>query len=165
MEISTTQWNEIKRLFERSFVSSFHYSIASVTDVGEPHVTPIGSLILGRPGQGFYFEEYATQLPRNYLNNRNICILAVDSGRWFWIKSLIGGRFASAPAIRLYGLAGERREASKKELILWHKRVKPMSFSKGHAMMWQNMKMVREIEITKVLPVHMGKMTAASQTI
>jgi hypothetical protein len=34
-------WNGVKRLFRDSFKTSFHYSIATVTDKGEPHVTPI----------------------------------------------------------------------------------------------------------------------------
>ena len=51
-------WHVIKRLFRKSFASSFHYAIASVGQDGEPHVTPIGSLILGSPGQGVYFEAH-----------------------------------------------------------------------------------------------------------
>ena len=42
-------WHVIKRLFRKSFASSIHYAIATVTQDGEPHVTPIGSLILGSP--------------------------------------------------------------------------------------------------------------------
>ena len=51
-------WKVIKRLFNRSFNSSFHYALATVNDKGEPHVTPIGSLILLEPGHGVYFEEF-----------------------------------------------------------------------------------------------------------
>ncbi len=43
-------WDQVKTLFRKSFVSSFHFSIATVNERGEPHVTPIGSMILGEPG-------------------------------------------------------------------------------------------------------------------
>ena len=110
------QWKEIKELFRQSFKSSFHYAIATVNGDGEPHVTPIGSLILGEPGRGLYFEEFPTQLPRNLQNNKRVCVLAVNSSRWFWIKSLVGGKFAGPPAVRLYGTVGEVREATEKEI-------------------------------------------------
>lgn len=152
-------WNDVKRLFRDSFRSSFHYAIASVGENGEPHVTPIGSLILGRPGAGFYFEKFTQRLPRNIDNNRQVCVLAVNSARWFWLKSLMGGKFASPPAIRLHGLAGELRMANEREMALWKIRVKRVSFTKGHALMWREMSMVREIQFTRLEPVSIGKMT------
>ena len=91
-------WTEIKQLFRQSFKSSFHYAIATVNENGEPHVTPIGSLILGKPGRGLYFEEFPKQLPRNFQTNKQVCVLVVNSSRWFWIKSLIG---ESLSALRL----------------------------------------------------------------
>jgi hypothetical protein len=152
-------WKEVKVVFKKSFKSSFHYSIATVTENGEPHVTPIGSLILGKPGHGIYFEEFTKQLPNNIKTNKQVCVLAVNSSKWFWVKSLVSGRFSSPPAVRLHGTVGNIREATKKEIKQWQNRVKSVSFSKGHAMMWANMKMVREIEFTNIEPVHMGKMT------
>ena len=152
-------WKDVKYLFKKSFKSSFHYAIATVTENGEPHVTPIGSLILGKPGHGFYFEKFTQHLPLNYASNRNICVLAVNSSRWFWLKSLVGGRFTSPPAVRLHGVAGDLREATGTEIALWQKRVRRVSFSKGHAMLWRSMSMVRDIEFTRIEPVHIGKMT------
>ncbi len=152
-------WPEIKQLFRQSFRSSFHYAIATVHENGEPHITPIGSLILGKPGYGVYFEEFPKQLPRNLRTNNRVCVLAVNSSRWFWLKSLIGGRFSSPPAVRLYGTAGALRDATDREIKLWQQRVKRVSFSKGHAMMWADMRTVRDIEFTHVEPVYIGEMT------
>ena len=152
-------WTDIKAIFRESFKSSFHYAIATVNENGEPHVTPIGSLILGKPGFGFYFERFTRQLPRNLDDSRQVCVLAVNSSRWFWLKSLLGGRFSSVPAIRLYGIAGESRRASDQEIAIWQKRVKQARFTKGHALMWREMTMVREIEFTHIIPVHIGEMT------
>jgi hypothetical protein len=152
-------WHEVKKLFGKSFRSSIHYSIATVKANGEPHVTPIGSLILGKPGHGIYFEEFTRQLPNNFETNKQVCVLAVNSSKWFWVKSLFMGHFSDPPAVRLHGTAGNIREATTKEIEFWQKRVKSVSFTKGHSMMWANMKMVREIEFTKIEPVHMGEMT------
>lgn len=152
-------WKEVKSLFKKSFKTSFHFAIATITENGEPHVTPIGSLILGEPGHGFYFEKFTQQLPSNLANNRQICVLAVNSSRWFWIKSLINGKFTSPPAVRLHGVVGDIREATDSEIALWQKRVKRVSFSKGHAMIWRSMSMVRDIEFSRIEPVHLGEMT------
>jgi hypothetical protein len=152
-------WKEVKLLFRESFWSSFHYAIATVNKDGEPHVTPIGSLILGKPGHGLYFEEFPQKMPNNFKSNIHVCVLAVNSGRWFWIKSLIRGRFSSPPAVRLYGTVGNIRNATNSEIQSWQKRIKRLRFSKGHSMMWANMKMVRDIEFTRIEPVNMGEMT------
>ena len=155
-------WEVVKRLFKESFKSSFHYAIATVSENGKPHITPIGSLILSKPGHGFYFEEFPQNLPRNLGSNNQVCVLAVNSSKWFWFTSLVGGKFSSPPAVRLHGEAGELREATDKEIALWQKRVQPVSFSKGHAEMWRRMSMVRDIKFSKVEPVHIREMTGGS---
>ncbi len=154
-----TNWKEVKNLFEKSLESSFHCALATVTEKGEPHVAPIGSLILGKPGHGFYFEKFPQQLPRNLESNKKVCVLAVNSSKWFWLKSLINGKFTSPSAVRLYGIVGDLRKATDTEIELWKKRVKIVSFSKGHAILWRDMSMVRDIEFTRIEPVHTGKMS------
>ena len=155
----TTNWKEVKSLFKKSFRSSFHFSVATVTEEGEPHVTPIGSLILGEPGHGFYFEEFPQHLPRNLGSNKQICVMAVNSNKWYWLKSLVMGRFANPPAVRLHGVVGDLRDATDIEISLWQKRVKSVSFTRGHAMMWRSMSKVRDIEFTRIEPVQIGMMT------
>lgn len=152
-------WPAIKRVFDQAFRSSFHYAIATINEDGEPHVTPIGSLFLCDPGRGFYFEEFTQQLPCNFQYNKQVSVLAVNSSRWFWLKSLFLGKFLSPPAIRLYGTAGEVRAATSEEIKLWQHRVKQARYSKGYALLWANMKMVRDINFSRVEPVHLGKMT------
>lgn len=152
-------WDKIKQLFKQSFRSSFHFAIATVNEQGEPHVTPIGSLILGDVGQGVYFEEYPRQLPRNLERHKHVCVLAVNSNPWFWLKSLIRGRFSDPPAVRLYGVAGGIREATDKEIALLQRRVKKVSFTKGHALLWKNMSKVRDIKFSRMEPVLIGEMT------
>jgi len=152
-------WILIKKLFRQSFNTSFHYSIATVNEKGEPHVTPIGSLILCDPGHGYYFEEFTHQLPRNLQDNKQVCVLAVNSSRWYWIKSLFKGKFSSPPAIRLFGTVGEAREATESEIKLWHRRIRKVQFSKGYNIMWKSMRTVRDITFSRAEPVHIGEMT------
>ncbi len=161
MEIET-HWPAIKQLFKQAFGSSLHYAIASVNANGEPHITPIGSIILGQPGKAIYFERFPKQLPLNLQTNNKICVLAVNSSRWYWLKSLFAGKFANPPAIRLIGTAGKLRPATEQEITLWHRRVKPLRFTKGHALMWAGMSVVRELEFTHAEPIQIGKTTAAN---
>jgi len=157
-----SNWNEVNSLFKKSFKSSFHYAIASVNEKGEPHVTPIGSLILSKPGCGIYFEKFPQQMPKNFKNNQQVCVLAVNSSRWFWLKSLVGGKFSSPPAVRLHGVVGELRDATETEVKLWQKRVKSVRFSKGHALMWRDMCRVRDIKFNRIESVELGEMTRES---
>ena len=152
-------WREVKELFRDSFRSSFHYAIASVSEDGEPHVTPIGSLIPGKPGEGIYFEKFAQGLSRNIDHNNRICVLAVNSSRGFWLKSLIGGRFRFPPAVRLHGTAQKLRPATEMEMSMWQKRVSAVRHTKGHKLMWSEMDMVREIKFDRIDAVHIGQMT------
>lgn len=158
-----THWHIVKKVFKQSFSSSFHFSIASVDENGKPHVTPIGSLILGKPGHAIYFEEFTNKLPINIATNKSICVLAVNSGKWFWLKSLISGQFSEPPSLRLEGETGDLREATEQEVGLWHKRVKSVKFTKGHKLLWKNMGMVREIKFTKIIPVKIGLMTSKTK--
>lgn len=152
-------WREVKALFRDSFKTSFHYAIATVAENGEPHVTPIGSLILGKPGEGFYFEKFTRHLPENIGKNNRVSVLAVNSSRWFWLKSLLGGKFHMPPAVRLQGTAQELRPATEREMALWRKRVNSVRFTKGHKLMWSEMSMVRTIKFDRIEPVHIGRMT------
>jgi len=128
------------------------------------HVTTqlIGSLILGKPGHAIYFEKFANKLKYNIKTNRHVCVLAVNSSKWFWFKSLFKGSFAEPPAIRLIGEAGELRKATENEIRIWQKRVKSVSFTKGYNIMWKNMKTVREIHFSKIEPVNIGSMTQSN---
>ena len=99
-------WHDIRRLFTQAFQTSLHYSMATVTPDGMPHVTPVGSLLLREPGHAIYFEEFTQRMPLNFRENHHVCVLAVRSGLAFWIRALVRGGFRSPPAIRLHGTVG-----------------------------------------------------------
>lgn len=153
-------WPLIKALFRDSFASSLYYAIGTINEDGTPHVTPIGSLILGEPGSGYYFEEFPSRLSRNLATNPNLTVLAVNSGRWFWVRSLFRGSFPEQPAIRLTGIAGNRREATREEIARWQRRVRLFRRTSGYRQLWEGMHTVREIRFTGILPIDLGSMTA-----
>lgn len=110
-----TDWSLIRNHFRKSFATSLHYSISSVDQSNKPTTTPIGSLFLNKDQTGFYFERYPTNLPENIKYNKNICVLAVNSSKWLWLKSLYRNKFSIPPAIKLYGTLGNKRIATANE--------------------------------------------------
>lgn len=152
-------WKKIRTHFKKSFSSSLHVSIASIDTENKPTVTPIGSLFLNKNQTGFYFEKYTTQLPRNSKTNKNVCVLAVNSSKRFWIKSLFKGKFIGEPAIKLYGQLGEKRKATEAEMHALKRRMRFTSRLKGNQLLWDNMNHVREINFAKAEKMDIGKMT------
>ena len=154
-----TDWNTIRKHFNKSFSQNLFISIASVDTNNNPTVTPIGSLFLNDNQTGFYFEKYPTKLPEHAKTNKNICALAVNNSKWFWLKSLYKGKFKTNPAIKLYGTLGERRKATDKELNRLNRRMKVTNGLKGNTYLWKKMEFVRDITFTKVETINLGKMT------
>lgn len=153
------QWNEIRMHFTRSFPSNFHVSIASVNKDCNPTVTPIGSLFLNKDCTGFYFEKYPSKLPEHAIHNKNVCVLAVNSGRLFWLKALHKGKFDSYPGIRLYGVLGNRHKATDVEISRLNKRMQATRLLKGNHYLWGHMPYVRDIKFIKAEKINLAAMT------
>ena len=98
-------------------------------------------------------------MPSHFEVNSNVCVLGVNSSRWFWLGALLRGNFKRPPAVRLYGTAGIRRRATAQEIDRWLRRVRPVSFTKGHRLLWSNMQMIRELHFTDYDIVNLGAMT------
>jgi len=126
---------------------------------GRANLAPIGSLILRSEMKGFYFDIFASQLSKNLDVNPEITIQFVNSGKLFWLKSLISGSFATPPAVRLFGTAGPRREATELEVARFEKRIGALRMFKGYALLWKNLKYVRDIDFHGFQAVNLGKMT------
>jgi len=152
-------WQEIRSHFNTCFKTNFHVSIASVGSGNIPTVTPIGSLFLKSNRTGFYFEKYPQKLPEHAKSNKNICVLAVNSGMRFWLKSLYKSKFKSYPGIKLYGEIGEKRQASEIEISRLKNRMRATNALKGNKYLWGDMQYVRDINFTKAEKVNIGKMT------
>ncbi len=155
-----THWPEIRRVLQRAQVSTIHCSLASISPDGMPHVTPIGTVFLRDDCTGYFFDPYATGLASNLDRNPSICLMAVDAGRMFWLRSLLLGRFPRPPGVRLYGRAGVRREATADEIAAVAARVRPTRWLKGNRMLWSNFSHVRDIDFTAFRPVQYPVMMA-----
>jgi hypothetical protein len=152
-------WSKIKMHFRKCLRANMHIVISSVNVDNIPTITPIGSLFLNDDQTGFYFEKFATKLNKNSKINKNICLLAVNSNKWFWLRSLFTGKFSEYPAVRLYGELGEKRDASPKEFRAFQRRVRSTRRLKGHQYLWKDMSQVREITFTKAEKINLGNMT------
>ena len=154
-----TDWDKIRNHFNKSFSSNFHIAIASVDAENNPTVTPIGTLFLNDDQTGFYFEKFPAKLPEHAKVNPNICLLSVNSRRLFWIGALFREKFSDYPAIKLYGVLGEKRKATEKEISRLNRRMKITNGLKGNTYLWKKMEFVREIKFTRTEKVNLGKMT------
>lgn len=154
-----TDWSKIRKHFNQSFKTNLHVSVGSVNKDNHPTVTPIGSLFLNDNQAGFYFEMFPTKLPEHAKTNQNICVLGVNSSRWFWIKSLFKGKFESYPAVKLAGIMGVKRQATEQEIARLKRRMRSTKGLKGHKYLWGQMQSVREVSFQKAESIHLASMT------
>lgn len=118
-----------------------------------PNVTPIGTVFLRGDMTGYYFEQYTTALNQNLEINPNVCVMAVNAGRMFWLRSFMLGRFTSPPGVRLYGKASPLRPATPEEMRGIQARVRPTMWLKGSRLLWTNFTQVRDITFTSFRPI------------
>jgi hypothetical protein len=164
-ERNALDWPEVRNIVRRAVRSSLHCSVASINDDGSPHVTPIGSVMLTEPGRALFFEVFTTQLVRNLERDPRLCVLAVDTGKRFWLESLARGRFERPPGVRLTGTAGPRRAATSDEQARFERAVRPLRVLKGYRLLWSNVRNVRDIEFHSIVPVRLGAMTRDLPTL
>ncbi|TDR20495.1 pyridoxamine 5'-phosphate oxidase family protein [Marinicella litoralis] len=151
---------KIKPLFSQAvFVA-----VATVNQAGMPHVTPIGSVVLKDKNRGWFFQKFTKNIPQNAEHCEYATLMAVNDGKWFWLKSLIKGQFKQPPAMRLLVKLGDLRPATEAEAQKFKRRVSLFKHSKGHALMWQDMANIREFEIIEYKPIYIGQMTAKQLT-
>ena len=146
-------WRTIRDIVVRAKASSLHCAIASVDADGAPHITPVGTVFLRDDRTGFYFDQYTSALSRNIDADPRVCVMAVDTGRVFWLRSLISGRFIAPPAVRLYGTAGPLRAATQSELEQVRASVRKTQWSRGGKMLWSDFSHVRDIAFIGFRPV------------
>lgn len=156
MEINNQLFNyKIKPLFSQAVFCA----VATVNNEGYPHVTPIGSVVLKDKSSGWFFQKFTKNIPLNVAHCQYATIMAVNDGKWFWLKSLLSGQFKKPPAMRLLVKLGKLRPATEAESLKFKRRVNIFKRTKGYAMMWQDMAEIREFEIIKYKPVYIDKMT------
>ncbi|MDR3384818.1 pyridoxamine 5'-phosphate oxidase family protein [Cupriavidus basilensis] len=146
-------WPTIRALIERGQRSSLYCGLATVGADGMPTVTPIGTVFARADQTAFFFDRYTSTLAANLAHNNQACLMAVDSGKGFWFRSLLRGRFHQPPGVRLYGTVGPLRPATAAELQLIQARVKGSRWLKGTRLLWSSFTHVRDIQFTAFRPV------------
>ncbi len=155
----TNQWERIKEVFIKSYHSSLHFSIATVSEDGTPSIAPVGGLFLKEKGEGFFFDIFFNKTKENLGSNAKVCVMAVNCSKLFWLKSLLKGTFKTPPAVRLYGIVGERRKATEDEQLKFRRRLHKAKKFKGYKLLWKDLDYVRDIKFSSFEPVLVGEMT------
>lgn len=146
-------WRTTQETIARAKQSSMHCAIASVDPGGAPHITPVGTVFLRDDHTGFYFDQYTSALARNIEADPRVCLMAVDTGRLFWLRSLLAGRFIAPPGVRLFGTAGPLRAATQFELKQVRRSVRKAQWLRGGKMLWSDFSHVRDIAFNGYRPV------------
>jgi hypothetical protein len=163
MNINDKNWKSIKKIFSRAIRTTGHFSFATTGKEGIPHAAPIGSLILTDCGKGYYFEEYVSQMAKNFKENNHVCVMAVSGSNFAFLKALIKGRTDEPFAVRLTGRVGEKREATEKEKGKFLKLVRPFRWTKGYKLLWKDLKYVRDVRFETCEPVRIGAFTSGQE--
>jgi hypothetical protein len=146
-------FKDIKNLIK----NSTYCSISTISKEGHPHTSPIGSVYLTTPNEGYFIEMFTTSFKDKV--GEKACIMAVNVSIIFWLKSLIMGSFKTLPGIRLYITIDEARKITEEEYNHFQKKVRPFKGLKGHAIMWSRATYVRPFRIEGNKPVSIGLMT------
>ena len=150
------QWPQIRSVFEQATT----LLIASVSSDGYPHVTPIGSLYLRDDCTGYYLERFPVGLVKNLEHDDRVEAFALNGKPGTWLSALVRGRFREVPGGRLRGRAGARREATAEERERWARKVHRLRWTKGHGLLWGDMRHARDIRFEAFEPIVLGAMTA-----
>lgn len=165
MSISPQDWEKARRTVQNAVKSSLHCSIASRNLDGSPHITPIGSVVLlPEVGRGLWIDMFNRQLAANLTEDPRVTILAVDSGRLFWLRSLLGGSFVRPPGVRLGAEVSAPRPTTPAEVTRFQSFVGPGLRTKGGKMLWGRLTTARDLRIDSIVPLRIGPMTEADDT-
>lgn len=162
MPVTHDEWALVRRTVAHSVRSGLHCAMASRDPDGHPHVTPIGSVILTDIGKGFYFDIFNQGLARNLASDGRVTILAVDSGRLMWLRSLLKGTFVRPPGVRITADVGEPRPSTAAEISRFHRMVGPILRTRGGQLLWSHLPRVRDLTIHTVTPLSVGRMTSGA---
>lgn len=152
-------WPAIKTAYEKIIAKTKVAAFSTVYQDGNPHVTPIGSLILRDDATGFFFDRFPRQLKENLDANPRVAVMTVNTGFFYWFGGLRKGRFKTPPGIRLYGSAGPLRQATAEEAAAWQGIVRRARGTKGYDILWKDMDRVRDIHFDRARLVKAGAMT------
>ncbi|MCA9793711.1 MAG: pyridoxamine 5'-phosphate oxidase family protein [Candidatus Eremiobacteraeota bacterium] len=144
-------WRTVRRFVHRRT----YFCAVGVLEQGAVRLFPIGSLRLDNEGNATYFEVFARPVDEG----QPVTFLAVDMNLWFWLVSLLRGKFTHPPAIRMQGTLGPRRLATEAEKARFHRAVGWLRYTRGGRLLWFDAKHTREVRMHEVATVRAGRMT------
>ena len=142
-------WKNIQHVFSEAQRSSLHASIATIDSFGQPTITPIGTIFLNDNQTVYFFDTYTEKLSENVIQNPKACIQAINTSKWFWLRSFIKGQFDKYFGVRLYVEIGNLRLATEQEIHAVDRRTKPLQWTKGSQLIWSDFTHVRDIKINE----------------
>jgi hypothetical protein len=165
MAIAPEDWEKARQTVRMTVKSSLQCAIASRNPDGSPHLTPIGSVFLTpEVGKGFYIDMFNRQLAANVAEDPKVTIMAVDSGRLMWLRSLLGGSFVRPPGVRLVAEVGAPRPSTPEEVRQFQRFVGPMLRTRGGQLLWGRLGTVRDLRIDSIVPLRIGPMTESHES-
>ena len=151
-------WKNIQHVFSSAQKSSLHASIATVDSLGQPSITPIGTIFFNDDQTAYFFDTYTDKLSENLFKNSKACIQAINTNKWFWLSSFIKGHFDQYFGVRLYVEIGDLRPATEQEKLAVAHRTKPLQWTKGSQLIWSEFTQVRNVKINTFRWVKYPKM-------
>jgi hypothetical protein len=150
------EWPQIRALWKATQVGVF----ATVAPDGSPQITPIGSVYLdSHEPKGYFHPIFAARLRRALGDGGRFELLFVDLRARIWLPALIRGRFDRLVAARLRGRGiGARRPATEGEVARWQRQVRAVGWTRGHELLWSNVRYVQELSFDEHVPVRFGAM-------
>jgi uncharacterized protein len=153
-------WPQIIQLAKKAFPNCI---FATLNDDGSPHLTPIASLVLRDDCTGFYFEGFTQHMRKNLDRDGRISVLFLDCHISHWISPLVKGSISQPIAVRLNGIAGMRRIASKLEENAFKKGSWIINLARifnlrGYQILWKPLSYVRDIKFHSFEAIDMGAM-------
>ena len=98
-------------------------------------------------------------MTRNLERNNRVCILAINSSKWFLLRSFLSRKFKTPPGVQLSGTVGEKRIATEDEIQSLKESLGLLGRFLKTGPGGLNIKYVREIHFDSVKPVYVGKLT------
>ena len=162
MKITNENWGKIKNYYKEYLKKSFYCSFATTSKEKEPNVTPIGSLILRNDFSGFFFDIFPTVMTDNLEDNGRVCLLLVNTSKFFWFQSFRKGVFEKPSGIKLAGTVGKKRKATPEEKEAFLRKYKRLKRFKGFQILWGDLTYVRDVIFTDYYPINTGSMTSTA---
>jgi hypothetical protein len=77
--------------------------------------------------EGYFLDKFSKKMTSNLVDNQMACLMVVNTGIFFWLKSLFRGAFPSPPAVRLLVKMKSKQLATDLEVSKFKKKVAPLS--------------------------------------